>query len=79
MEKSGLWTKRKTADFLVFCIKRHSAACSSCSPQAGLLCQPLHKIRFLFADMIDDPKKRLVKLNNWISRKIIPKKVMDKA
>ena len=47
MEKSGLWTKRRTADFL-------------------------------FADMIDDPKKRLVKLNNWISRKIIPKKVMDK-
>jgi len=28
--------------------------------------------------MIDDPKKRLIKLNNWISRKIIPKKVMDK-
>ncbi|MBR1620258.1 hypothetical protein IJ674_10265 [bacterium] len=47
MEKSGLWTKRKTADFL-------------------------------FADMIDNPQKRLIKLNNWIARKIIPAKVMDK-
>ncbi|MCD7740494.1 MAG: hypothetical protein LUH11_04010 [Candidatus Gastranaerophilales bacterium] len=47
MEKSGLWTKRKTADYL-------------------------------FADMIDDPKKRLIKLNNWISRKIIPKNVTVK-
>ena len=47
MEKSGLWTKRRTADFL-------------------------------FADMIDDPQKRLIKLNNWIARKILPSKVMDK-
>lgn len=47
MEKSGLWMKRKTADFL-------------------------------FADMVDDPKKRLIKLNNWIARKIIPQRIMDK-
>ncbi|DAB16888.1 TPA: hypothetical protein CPT98_07205 [Candidatus Gastranaerophilales bacterium HUM_19] len=47
MEKSGLWTKQKTADYL-------------------------------FADMVDNPKKRLIKLNNWIARKIIPRKVMDK-
>ena len=28
--------------------------------------------------MVDNPKKRLIKLNNWIARKIIPRKVMDK-
>lgn len=33
---------------------------------------------YLFADMINDPKKRLIKLNNWIARNIIPKKVMNK-
>ena len=46
-EKSGFWTKRKVAEYLV-------------------------------ADMINDPKKRLIKLNNWIARNIIPKKVMNK-
>lgn len=33
---------------------------------------------FLFSDMIADPKKRLIKLNNWITRKHIPKNCMDK-
>lgn len=33
---------------------------------------------FLFQDMISDPKKRREKLNNWINRKKIPKKCMDK-
>ena len=33
---------------------------------------------FLFSEMIEDPKKRLIKLNNWITRKHIPKSCMDK-
>jgi hypothetical protein len=47
MEKSELWSKQKTADFL-------------------------------FSEMVDDPKKRKEKLNNWINRNRIPKKCMDK-
>lgn len=33
---------------------------------------------FLFSEMISDPQKRKEKLNNWIARKHIPKKCMDK-
>ena len=33
---------------------------------------------FLFSDMIAEPKKRLIKLNNWIARNHIPKNCMDK-
>ncbi len=33
---------------------------------------------YLFSEMIDDPKKRLIKLNNWITRHHIPKNCMDK-
>lgn len=33
---------------------------------------------FLFQDMIKEPKKRIEKLNNWITRKRIPQKCMDK-
>lgn len=47
MEKSGLWSKQKAADFL-------------------------------FLEMVADPEKRKEKLNNWIARKKIPKKCMDK-
>lgn len=34
---------------------------------------------FLFSSMIDNPEKRLIKLNNWITRNHIPKKCMDKV
>lgn len=33
---------------------------------------------FLFSEMITDPKKRKEKLNNWIARKHIPAKCMNK-
>lgn len=33
---------------------------------------------FLFSEMISDPYKRKVKLNNWISRNHIPKNCINK-
>lgn len=34
---------------------------------------------YLFGELITDPKKRLIKLNNWITRKHLPKKCYDKV